>query len=262
MILVADIGNSNIVLSLYKDSEWCHTFRHETKGVQQEFYYEIALRQIIMEWGIHSINVRFAVVSSVVPDLNTHIVEAIKNVISCPVLLLGPETFKNLDIYVPLPYEIGSDLVCNAYAALQKYGQKVMVADFGTALSFVVADRKEGIVGVIIAPGLKTAAASLSDQTAQLPTVPLEYPTSILGKDTKTAIQSGIMFGYNGLFKEISFQIKKEMGSDIIIILTGGHVSIISGIHKEADIIDKMLTLDGMRLIGEFMLSHHPDHFQ
>jgi type III pantothenate kinase len=262
MILAIDIGNSNIVLSLYKGNEWFNTFRYETKGVKEEYYYEIALRQIIMEWGIPVNNIRFTVISSVVPDLNYVVTEAIKSVISCPVLLLGPETFKNLDIQIPLPYEIGSDLVCNAYAGLKKYGKKIIVSDFGTALSFVVADSKEGILGVVIAPGLKTAANSLADQTAQLPLVPLEYPPSVLGNTTKTAIQSGIMFGYNGLFKEICAQIKKEMGPDFIIILTGGHVSLISGIHQQADVMDKMLTLEGMRLIGEFMFSLHMDLFQ
>lgn len=261
MILVADIGNTNIVLSVYKDGQWNHTFRYETKGVRHEIYYETALRQILLEWNVVSKDIRCAAVSSVVPDLNQAVREAIQVVAGCPVLMLGPEVFKKLDLPVPKPYEIGSDLVANAYAALQLYGEKVIVADFGTALSFVIANKKEGIIGVTIAPGLKTASQALADQTAQLPAVPLEYPSSVIGHDTLTAIQAGIMYGYVGLFKEIIHTMKEEAGDDYRVIITGGLSSLVTPIQSLADVTDKNLTLEGTRQITERMLTYFPDEF-
>lgn len=261
MILVADVGNSNIVLSVYKGTQWSHTFRYETKGVRHEIYYETALRQILMEWNIASTDIRCAAVSSVVPDLNVAVREAIQVVTGCPVLMLGPEVFKKLDMPVPKPYEIGSDLVANAYSALKLYGNKVIVADFGTALSFVIANAEEGIIGVTIAPGLKTASQALADQTAQLPAVPLEYPSSVIGRDTLTAIQAGIMYGWIGLFKEIIYKMKEEAGFDYRVIVTGGHSHLVTPIQSLADVTDKNLTLEGMRQITEYMLFNFPGEF-
>ncbi|MBK8622089.1 MAG: type III pantothenate kinase [Saprospiraceae bacterium] len=259
MILAVDIGNSNIVLSVFFQDEWKHTFRYETKGVREEMYYEMALRQILMEWDIHYTDIQYAAISSVVPDLNHSVKEAVTKIFLCPVFLLGPEIFKNIDIDIPLPYEIGSDLVANVYAALNLYHDKVIVADFGTALSFVVANKKEGILGVTIAPGLKTAAQALGTQTAQLPVVPLVYPDSPIGKDTVTAIQAGIMVGYTGLFSEIIHEIKKVTGQDYKVIVTGGHSGIISRIHEKADYTDKNLTLDGIRLLAAFVFEKRTD---
>ncbi|MFZ1705164.1 MAG: type III pantothenate kinase [Saprospiraceae bacterium] len=261
MILAVDIGNSNIVLSAFNNGQWGHTFRYETKGIKQEVYYEIALRQILMEWKIVTQDIRIGVISSVVPDLNEVVQEAIFSVLGCPTLIIGPSVYQNLDMNIPHPYEIGADLVANAYSALAQYGDQLIIADFGTALSFVVVDKKRGIIGVTIAPGLKTAAQSLSDQTAQLPVVPLEYPASAMGKDTVSAIQAGIMIGYLGLFKEIVNAIKDEVGYNFKVILTGGHSTVVEKLHNEVDNIDKMLTLEGMRLIGEYTYKYHPSLF-
>lgn len=255
MVFVVDIGNSNIVVSSCKAGEWKHTFRYETKGVTQETYYEIALRQILMEWGVTQKDIRYCVFSSVVPDLNQAILEAIFLVMGCPVILLGPDIYKKLDINVPQPYEIGTDLVANAYGAIKMYGEKVIVADFGTALSFVAANTEQGIVGVTIAPGLKTAAFALGENTAQLPVVPLQYPLSYLGKDTLTAIQAGIMYGYTGLFKQLIQGMQQELGHDYKVILTGGHSSLVKEIHSLVHVVNPYVTLEGMRMIGDFIMS-------
>lgn len=257
MVFVVDIGNSNIVISACHEGEWKHTFRYETKGVRQETYYQIALRQILMEWNIVSKDIQFCVFSSVVPDLNPPVTEAIQLVLGCPIITLGPDIYKMLDMKVPHPYEIGSDLVANAYGALKIYGKKVIVADFGTALSFVAADAQNGILGVTIAPGLKTAAQSLGEQTAQLPVVPMEYPGSYLGKDTVSAIQAGIMYGYSGLFTNIIDGIKKEYGNDFSVIVTGGQSSLVTEIHSKSEVVNPYLTLEGMKMIGQFIMNQN-----
>lgn len=252
MLLSIDIGNSNIVVGLYYNDVWTQTFRYETKDIQPEYYYESALRNLFLEWGVSTSEVHRSVVSSVVPDMNDMILQAVHHVTGNWPLLLGPEVFKVLDLSVPHPYEIGSDLVCNAYAAIKKYGDRCIIVDFGTALTFTVSNLEKGILGVTIAPGLKTAVSSLSSSTAQLPLVPMELPKSAIGHDTVSAIQAGVLRGYVGLVNEILHSMKAELKEPYKVIATGGLSAILYPLESSFDILDKMLTLDGSRLIYEY----------
>jgi type III pantothenate kinase len=252
MTLAIDIGNTNIVIALYKNEAWTNTFRYETKEVQPPFFYETALRNILLEWGVAYSEVNNTVISSVVPDLNDVITDAVRYVTGYEPLRISPDVMKNLDMPVPRPYEIGSDLVSNAYAVVKKYKTDAVIVDFGTALTFTVVTREGGIRGVTIAPGLKTAIGSLSDNTALLPTVPLDMPVSAIGQDTITAIQSGVMWGYVGLVKELVSRIRMEMQTDLKVVATGGLSSVLEPLSTVFDITDKMLTLEGMRLISVY----------
>ncbi|MFZ1750243.1 MAG: type III pantothenate kinase [Saprospiraceae bacterium] len=255
MILAIDIGNSNIVIAMHMGDVWTNTFRYETRETQPEYYYESALRNILLEWRIHGSDIRHCVISSVVPDLNEVIIEAVKNVTDSNPLLLHPEVYKGLDLVVPHPYEIGSDIVANAYAALKLYGDACIIVDFGTALTFTIADAT-GIIGVTIAPGLKTAVQALAGQTAQLPVVPIELPASAIGHDTVSAIQSGVMWGYVGLVNGILQRQKSELTGTYKVIATGGLYSILHPLQTSFDVVSKELTLDGMRLIYNFYTSN------
>jgi type III pantothenate kinase len=256
MFLAIDIGNSNIVVALYQDGMWRHSFRYETKDKQPEYYYEGALRNLLLEWRINASEVQNCVLISVVPDLNAHIREAVLNVTGVECLVLGPEIIKNIDISVPKPYEIGSDLVCNAYAAVKRYGPRCIIADFGTALSFTVVHHEKGILGVTIAPGIKTAIRALFLNTAQLPEVPLKLPDSYLGFDTVSAIQAGVLWGFVGLVRHIVAGLKEELGEDYTVIATGGLSAVLHPLEDVIDVTDKFLTLDGGRLIYEFNSGH------
>ncbi len=251
MILAIDVGNTNIVIAMYKDGVWTNTFRYETKEPQPELFYENALRNILLEWRISSAEVNKCVISSVVPDVNNIISEAVLSVTGHVPLLLQPDVYKSLDLAIPHPYEIGSDIVSNAYAAVKLYSPRCIIVDFGTALTFTVVNT-ETILGVTIAPGLTTAIQALANNTAQLPVVPLEMPQSAIGHDTVSAIQAGILWGYVGLVKEILNKQKSELPDEYIVIATGGLSSILHPLESEFDVISKMLTLDGMRLIYEF----------
>jgi type III pantothenate kinase len=259
MILAIDIGNTNIVIAMYQDNAWTNSFRYETKESQPEFFYENALRNILLEWRVSASEITHTVISSVVPDINHIIIEAAENVSGKKPLLLNPEVYRMLDFHVPHPYEIGSDIVSNAYAAVKLYGSPCIVVDFGTALTFTYATIHEGIVGVTIAPGLKTAISALASNTAQLPVVPLELPPSVIGHDTVTAIQAGVLWGYVGLVKEILHQLKSELKHhDMVVVATGGLSSVLHPLESEFTAVSKMLTLDGMRLIAEYHLHNHP----
>ncbi|MBK7633293.1 MAG: type III pantothenate kinase [Saprospiraceae bacterium] len=249
MIVAIDIGNTNIVIAMYRHGIWTNSYRYETKEPQPEFFYEQAFRNILLEWQVTGSEIHHCVISSVVPDINHVIIETVESVTGYSPLLLQPEIYKNLDINVPHPYEIGSDIVSNAYAALKLFGTDCIIVDFGTALTFTVAHYHEGISGVTIAPGLKTAIHSLATNTAQLPVVPLELPESAIGHDTVSAIQSGVLWGYVGLVKQILHKIKSESNKNYKVIATGGLSSILHPLESEFDVVSKMLTLDGMRLI-------------
>jgi len=251
MFLSLDIGNSNIVIALHDGTKWLHTFRYETKEVQPVFYYESALKNIMLEWNVSSFDIHKCGLSSVVPDLNQLIKEAVFNTIGVYPITLNPEMIQKIDLHVPHPYEIGSDLVCNAYAAIKKYHSHCIIVDFGTALTFTVANSSEGIQGVSIAPGLNTAIKSLFINTAQLPEVPLELPISYMGHDTVSAIQSGVLYGYVGMVKGMVNGLKNELGYEYKVIGTGGLSSILHPLEAVFDVLDRMLTVEGCRMICE-----------
>ena len=166
-------------------------------------------------------------------------------------ITLGPNVYPQLPIEVLNPYEIGSDLVANALAAHLKYKQTCVVVDFGTALTFTTVSREGKILGVSITPGLRTAIKALSQNTAKLFDVPLEMPQSALGRNTVTAIQSGILFGYEGLVKNMIAKLREELGEDCPAIATGGLSSVITPLKNFFHSVDPNLTLDGLRMVGE-----------
>jgi type III pantothenate kinase len=256
MFLAVDIGNSNIVLALYKYNQWSNIFRYETKEDQPIAFYEKGILNLFVEWGVRSSDIRIAGVSSVVPDLNVKIISALNNVIGQEVILINADTFSAIDMHVPRPYEIGTDLVANAYAAIKKYSTNSIIIDFGTALTFTVVNLSEGIKGVTIAPGLKTALLSLYGNTAQLPLVDFQIPKSAIGQNTSHAIQAGIAIGYKGLIKEIISSMQSELNDDSYkIIATGGLSGFIDSIDDIVDIHDRNLTLDGVKLMVEKQIS-------
>lgn len=253
MFLATDIGNSNIVIAIHNGEKWKYKYRYETQSIQPSLFYETGLRDLLLEWGIQPGEITDAAVSSVVPDITETIIEAIIANVRFQPLLLTPEVFMKLDMDIPKIYEIGSDLVSNAYAAKKQFNKNTLVVDFGTALTFTIYNNDEGIKGVTIAPGLKTIISTLSGSTAQLPEIEIKIPASTIGKSTSTAIRAGVLFGFIGQVKEILSRIKNELEEDYFIVATGGLSSVIDDLQPEFDLVDKNLTLDGIRLIKGFV---------
>jgi type III pantothenate kinase len=166
---------------------------------------------------------------------------------------LGPKIYQQLPIEVLNPYEIGSDLVANAMGAFIKFKQTCIVVDFGTALTFTTVSEQGKILGVSIVPGLRTALRALTQNAAKLFDVPLEIPKSALGTSTVTAIQSGIVIGYEGLVRKMVSAIREELKTDCPAIATGGLSFVIAPLKDFFYAIDPTLTLDGLRFIAEVM---------
>lgn len=251
MLLAIDIGNSDIVFGLHDGHRWLPTLRIPTHYSSRMEDYDAEVRRLFRENNLDVSTVDRVVLSSVVPGETFLIRSLAKGLFDVSPLLVGPDIYPKLGLDILSPREIGTDLVANAVYAYHAYRpENCVVVDFGTALTFTVVSGSGKIEGVSIAPGLKTAVQSLSTNTAQLPEVPLVMPASAIGKNTIHAIQAGILWGYVGLVKELLAQVGAEIGP-CKVLATGGLSAILTPLHDVFDEVDPLLTLNGLRRIGE-----------
>ena len=250
MDLIFDIGNSNIVISWVKNNVWIPPKRVKTNRKLPEVYYRNLLSILSLEHGLNFGEIEKVVISSVVTEVTDLVATAIQYYYGKDPIILDGKLFSNLDMSVKRPYEIGSDLVSNAYCVFKEYEGDHIIVDFGTALTFTILKANEGIQGVTIAPGLKTSINALSRGTSKLPEVPLELPGSVVGHNTTHAIQAGVLYGYIGLVKEILSRIKTELGSHYKVVATGGLREVLKELREEFDEVDELLTLKGIQLLG------------
>ncbi len=253
MKLAVDIGNTNVVIGLQKDNEWQHIWRLETDKEAEEYNYSIKLNNLLWEAGINPDEIEKMVLSTVVPDLKEIFISLLNKLNGHRVIPVDKKIYPKLNIHIPNPDEIGTDLVANAVAVYNKYKQDFIIIDFGTALTFTVIDANGHILGVNITPGIKTAINSLSDNTSQLDPVPLVLPASPLGHNTQSAIQNGVLIGYTGVISHMIKVLKNEVGDQYRVIATGGLSQILSDHLPQIDIIDRNLTLDGLSIIGDLV---------
>lgn len=251
MLLAVDVGNTDTVFGVWQNDEWTHIFRVRSLTDEGAPHYETKLRLHFLEANLLISDVQTTVLSSVVPPLTPVLRSMLSGLFGMPPVVVGPEVYPGLKVEIDHPHEIGSDLVANAVAAYTKYGRNAVVVDFGTALTFTTVSGDGRILGVAIAPGLKTAVKALFSNTAQLPEVPLKLPESAIGKNTTHAIQAGILLGYESLVRGMITRIRRELDGDCIALATGGLSSIIDTLHGEFVEVNRSLTLDGLRIIGE-----------
>lgn len=254
MLLAIDIGNTNIVFGIYNDEQWVNHWRIQTDQLKTADEYEVIFRSLLTAGKICRTDISRIILSSVVPSLVHPFREMLSGLFEKAVINhLNPDIYDRLPIKILNPYEIGSDLVANATAAFQKYGNNTMVIDFGTALTFTTIGRNSEILGVAIAPGLRTAVGALAGKTAQLPQIHIAPPPSVLGENTIHAIQSGIIFGYSGLVESMIERTEKELNDSLTVIATGGLSSVIAPLTKNINACEPMLTLDGLVHINTFI---------
>ncbi|GAB4192979.1 MAG: type III pantothenate kinase [Thermoflexibacter sp.] len=252
MLLAIDIGNSNIVFGVHKDTTWQNTWRVITSIQKNAVDYEVILRNYFLEAGLKISEIHQVVLSSVVPPLTEVLRQTVIHFCDQEPILVNAEVYPALKIGINNPHEIGADLVANAIAAVHRFpNNHCVVVDFGTALTFTTISKHREILGVAITLGLQTAIRALSQNTAKLPEVPLELPHSPIGKNTTHAIQAGVLLGYVGAVPFILQQIENELGEKCKVIATGGLSSILTPLQNYFDQIDMLLTLDGLRIIGE-----------
>ena len=254
MLLCIDIGNTNIVFGVYHEAEWKKNWRIQTDQQKTADEYEVIFRSLLASGEICRTHIKHIMLSSVVPSM-VHAFEEmfIEIFTKADIKIVTPEIYAMLPVKILNPFQIGTDLVANAVAAYQKYGNNTMVIDFGTALTFTTIGKESQILGVAISPGLKTAVSALAGNTAQLPQTHLSPPPSVLGENTTHAIQSGVVYGFTGLVDSIIERTEKELEQKLNIVATGGLSAVIAPLTKHIKIVEPMLTLNGLLHIHTFI---------
>lgn len=254
MLLVIDVGNTNIVFGLFRDKELVFDWRIASDVGRTSDEYGLLFDQVFNHNKISIDDIGDVIISSVVPTLmHTLSASAVKYLNRQPIIV-EPGVKTGMNINYDNPKEVGADRIVNAVAAFEKYGGPVIIVDFGTANTFCYVNKEGDYCGGIISPGIKISAEALFLKTAKLPKVELIKPDNIIGKNTVNSIQSGLVFGYIGMVDFIIERMIHEIGCDekeIKVVATGGFSNLISSESKYIKIIDKMLTLDGLQIVYE-----------
>ncbi len=253
MLLVIDIGNTNIVFGIHSGDEWVSSWRIQTDDKKTADEYEVIFHTLISNGQVSPERITSVVLSSVVPTLVQPFIDMLTSFISLKPVILGPEIYDRLPLGILNPYQIGSDLVANSLAAYQKFGEYTMVIDFGTALTFTTVGEKGKILGVAIAPGMNTVVDALAGKTAQLPRVHLVPPPSVLGQNTMHAIQSGIVLGYAGLVESIIRRTEGELHRKLSVVATGGLSTVMASLIPAIQYLEPMLTLHGLKRVHDII---------
>lgn len=252
MLLAIDVGNTNIKYGVFEGKNLVASFRAASILSRTADEYGSVLLNLLTDSGIKKSKIDGIILSSVIPSLNYTICHMCEYFFDIKPIIVGPGIKTGLNVKVENPKEVGADRIVNSVSAFKKYGGPLVVIDFGTATTFNVIDDSGTFIGGVIAPGIKTALDSLIKNTAQLPMIELSSPKSVVGKNTETNMQAGIIFGFAGLVDNILDKIKKELGvGDIKVIATGGLGKVIAKETNSIDRVDRTLTLDGLRMIYE-----------
>lgn len=250
MILVVDIGNTNIVLGVYRGRELLHHFRLSTARQSTVDEYGVLIHNLFHMSDISFKDVEGVIISSVVPPLVQVIVEMCVKYIGKDPLLVGPGIKTGLNLRYENPREVGADRIVNAVAAIEQYKCPLVVVDFGTATTFDCIDAGANYLGGAIVPGLGISTEALYQRASKLPRIELEKPKKVIGRNTVHAMQAGIIFGYAGQVEGIVRRIKQEMNAPVLkVIATGGLAPLIAGETDCIDEVNPMLTLEGLRII-------------
>jgi type III pantothenate kinase len=236
MILCVDVGNSDIVMGVFKGKRLLKQWRYPTSQ------YKIP--------AVKS-RLRAVVVASVVPMVDKDLKKRVQQQYQCPVFFVTAQNIPGLVIRLKNKKSIGADRVINVFAANALYGSPAIVVDFGTATTFDVISKDGEYLGGAIAPGITMARDALHAKTAKLPSIDLENPRKVIGNDTISAMQSGLVYGYAALVAGMIARLKKAMGVPVVkTIATGGLAPLVCKHTQVVDTIDITLTLKGLRMVA------------
>lgn len=250
-ILVLDVGNTNIVLGIYEGSRLLHHWRIATVRDRTADELGILLKSLLQDRGLSERALAGVVISSVVPPLMPVLTETCQTYFQASPLVVGPGIRTGMPIKYENPRDVGADRIVNAVAAIQIYGPPLIVVDFGTATTFCVVDDKGQYLGGAIAPGIKISAEALVQQAAKLPRIELARPRHVIGRNTVTSMQSGVIYGAAGQVDGIVQRIREEMALPFRVVATGGLCELIGRESRTVDHTDPYLTLEGLRILWE-----------
>lgn len=251
MVLVIDVGNTNIVLGVFQGKKIVQSWRISTNREKTADEYGIQIRVLFHYGAIRYEDISAIVISSVVPPLMPALEIMAIEYFGIKPLIVGPGVKTSMPIRYDNPKEVGADRIVNAIAAYEIYGGPLIVVDFGTATTFDGISRDGEYIGGAIAPGIGISTEALYTRAAKLPRIELQKPKTVIGKNTVTSMQSGIIFGFVGQVEGIITRMKKEMGQKVYVVATGGLAELICRETASIDRVDQNLTLEGLRIIYE-----------
>ena len=256
MLLAFDVGNTNIVLGVFKEGKMITNWRLETDNNKSADEYGMIIGQLFNYEGLKVDDVKDVIISTVVPSVLYTLQHLSVKYFHRKAIVVGPGIKTGLVVKYDNPKQVGSDRIVNAVAAHAKYGGPLIIIDFGTATTFCAISEKAEYIGGTIAPGLKISSEALFEKTAKLPKVELEEPGHVICRNTINSMQSGLVYGHMGMVDYIVNKMKKELkeysgesGAEVKVIATGGLASLIDSGIDCIDYVDKMLTLEGLELI-------------
>lgn len=249
MLFVADIGNTSTTIGVYDGIRLINSWRIASDDKRSEDEYGVVLFNFI-EFAKLSGKIDGAIISSVVLSLTEKFKSAIENYLRIPVLNLTHKTETGIVLDLDKPEEVGPDRIANAAAVYHIYRKTAIVVDFGTATTFDVVTAEGKFLGGVIAPGIRIGAQALSNFTSRLPKVKIEAPAHAIGKNTVDAILSGLVSGHAAMIDGMVDKIEEELNEPVMLILTGGYSEIVvERMTHKFDLLDRNLTLEGLRLI-------------
>ncbi|PIR21506.1 MAG: pantothenate kinase [Deltaproteobacteria bacterium CG11_big_fil_rev_8_21_14_0_20_47_16] len=248
MLLVIDVGNSNTVIGVYEGERLLHHWRCETRHDRTTDEWGVTILGFFQLVHLKQSDISAVCISNVVPPTSHAIETMCHRYLKCTPVVVNAET-AGIPIQYPHPREVGADRLVDAVAAFHKYPQALIVIDFGTATTFDYVDAEGAYWGGPIAPGLGISNDALFSQTSKLPSVPIHRTEQLLPRTTIEAIQSGVYHGYVGLVDHLIQKLSKEVKSSPLIVATGGFANMIAQASQTIKIVERFLTLEGLRLI-------------
>ena len=240
-MLAIDIGNTNITLGIFRNGMLAKKAKIATRKYSE---YRIRLKRFLANRYIEE-----AVVSSVVPDALARLKKALRKMSDCKILVLGEGINVPIKNLYRKKNEVGQDRLVSAFAAKEIYGAPAVIVDFGTAITFDIVSKRGEYSGGLILPGIGISLNALYEKTAFLPKVKLKNAPHIIGKDTRSSIRGGILFGFGAMADGLAAKYKKILGKNTKVIATGGNSRLLKKYATSIEIVDEDLTLKGLNLI-------------
>ena len=249
MLLVVDVGNTNIVFGLYQERSLRQTFRIASERSRTDDEYGVLLRQMLDLRGYAAKDVDAAIIASVVPSLTDCLAGAVRRAFAREPLIVGPGLKTGMPVLYENAREVGADRIVNAIAAFERVNGAAIVVDFGTATTFDCVSTEGEYLGGVIVPGVQVSLEALLGRAAKLSRIEIAEPPRVVGRNTTHAVQSGVVHGYSSMVDGLIDKIHAELGYQGHVVATGGLASMIAKHSARISEVDVNLTLDGLRIL-------------
>lgn len=248
-LLAVDVGNTNTVLGVFRGSDLVNHFRIETNAGRTSDELAVLVRSLLELQGFAWGSLDAGIVSSVVPPAVFPIQRFFKQYLGAPALVVGPGIKTGMPILYENPREVGADRIVNAVAAFEAYRAGCIIVDFGTATTWDVVTPRGEYLGGAIAPGIQISAEALYSHAAKLPRVEIHRPGKVIGRNTVSSMQSGLLYGYAGMVDALVTRIRAEVDFPAKCLATGGLARLLASESSTIEATDELLTLKGLKIL-------------